>query len=213
MSLLELRTKVSNQLHALVVSTVAVPAVRERLVQLIETFTQQIAQVDAELLEVVTIEEESPQEAARQETQSQPDELTKKWKSAIALLLTIPGIGILTACWLVVTTLNFTVCETAEAAVNFVGLAPITRLSGTSVHGRAQIGRCGHGRVRSQLYLARLSAARFNPIIKAHYDRLREAGKPMKVARCTCARKLLHIAYAVVIHEQAFDPNYQSRPK
>ena len=35
----------------------------------------------------------------------------------------------------------------------------------------------------------------------------------MKVARCACARKLLHIAYAIVKHEQAFDPDYQSRQK
>jgi transposase len=59
------------------------------------------------------------------------------------------------------------------------------------------------------LYVATLAAARFNPIIKAYYERLRAAGKPMKVARCACARKLLHIAYAVVTHQQAFDPTYQ----
>jgi hypothetical protein len=89
------------------------------------------------------IEEESPQEATRQDGQPPTDELTQRWKAAIALLLTIPGIGWLTACWLVVTTLNFTMCETAEAAVHFVGLAPMVRLSGTSVHGRAQISRGG----------------------------------------------------------------------
>ena len=116
----------------------------------------------------------------------------------------------LTACWLVVTTLNFTMCETAEAAVNFVGLAPMVHLSGTSVHGRSQISRCGHGRIRSQIYLATLSTARFNPLIKAYYDRLRAAGKLMKVARCACARKLLHIAFAVATRQHAFDPDYQS---
>lgn len=44
--------------------------------------------------------------------------------------------------------------------------------------------------------------------IKAFYDRLREAGKPMKVARCAAARKLLHVAWAVVKKGQPFDPNY-----
>jgi transposase len=61
--------------------------------------------------------------------------------------------------------------------------------------------------------MATLAAARFNPAIKPYYERLRAAGKPMKVARCACARKLLHIAYAVVKHEQVFDPNYQSKQK
>jgi len=60
-------------------------------------------------------------------------------------------------------------------------------------------------------YLATLTAARFNPIIKTFYDRLREAGKPMKVARCACARKLLHIAFAVVTRQQPFGPIVSNR--
>jgi transposase len=53
-----------------------------------------------------------------------------------------------------------------------------------------------------------LTAACFNPRIKAHYDRLRAAGKPPKVARCAAARKLLHLAYAVVSNRRPFDPHY-----
>ena len=45
------------------------------------------------------------------------------------------------------------------------------------------------------------------PVIKAFYTRLREVGKPEKVARCAAARKLLHIAWAVVKKDQPFDPN------
>ena len=56
--------------------------------------------------------------------------------------------------------------------------------------------------------MATLSAAQHNPVIKAFYTRLREAGKPEKVARCAAARKLLHIAWAVVKKDQPFDPNY-----
>jgi hypothetical protein len=93
----------------------------------------------------------------------------------------------LTGGFLVATTLNFTLRETAEVAVHFKGLVPMVRLSGISVHGCTQISRGGHGRVRSRLYLATLSEARFNPIIKPYYDRLRAVGKPMKVARCACA--------------------------
>jgi transposase len=55
---LDLRTQVSNQLHALSVSSVPIPAVQKRLTQLIETITQQLAEVEAELLDLVTIQEE-----------------------------------------------------------------------------------------------------------------------------------------------------------
>ena len=46
--------------------------------------------------------------------------------------------------------------------------------------------------------MATLSAARRNPRITDLHQRLREAGKPMKVAHCTAARKVLHLAWAVV---------------
>ncbi|HEV2661892.1 MAG TPA: IS110 family transposase, partial [Ktedonobacteraceae bacterium] len=204
-SLLELRTQVSNQLHALSVIPTVVPAVSRRFKQLIETINQQIAQLDAELLELVKVEQESGEKPAEEEQRT--DRIEQKWKAAIALLVSIPGIGLLTASWLVVATLNFTLCESAEAAVHYVGLAPMIRLSGTSIRGRAQIGHSGHTRARTQLYVATRASARFHPVIKPYYERLRAAGKPMKVARCACARKLLHIAYAVVKHEQAFDPD------
>ena len=51
---------------------------------------------------------------------------------------------------------------------------------------------------------------RFNPVINAFYDRLRESGKPSNVARCAAARKLLQIAWAVVTTGVPFDPAYQS---
>jgi transposase len=59
--------------------------------------------------------------------------------------------------------------------------------------------------------MSTLAAARFNPVIKPYYDRLRAAGKPAKVARCAAARKLLHLAWAVVTKGQPFDPAYSTR--
>jgi transposase len=212
-SLLQWRTQLNNQFHALSVSPHVVPTVRERLVEFIDLLNQQIAQVDEELLELVKIEQEPPAEEETQRVISAAEEIEQHWKASIALLLTIPGIGLLTACWLVVATLNFSICESAQAATHYVGLAPIMRSSGTSVRGRAQIGHGGHARARTQLYLATLAAVRFNPVVKRYYDRLRAAGKPMKVARCACARKLLHIAFALVKSQQAFDPTYQATTK
>jgi transposase len=47
--------------------------------------------------------------------------------------------------------------------------------------------------VRSALYMAALVGARHNPVLKAFYHRLRQAGKPGKVALTACMRKLLVI--------------------
>ena len=111
------------------------------------------------------------------------------WASSAALLSTIPGIGLVTSAWLLVSTLNFSLSATPEQAAAYAGLVPLQKESGTSVRGRAQLGHGGNGRLRTALYLASLSATRYNPAIKEFYDRLRASGKPMKGARCAAARK------------------------
>jgi transposase len=66
-------------------------------------------------------------------------------------------------------------------------------------------------RLRTALYMATLSAAQHNPAIKAFYRRLRDAGKPPKVARCAAARTLLHLVWVVGTKHQPFDPEYQQQ--
>ena len=58
------------------------------------------------------------------------------------------------------------------------------------------------------MYMATLSALRYNPVIRTFYQRLVATGKPKKVALCAAARKLLRIAWAVATKEQDFDPAY-----
>jgi transposase len=72
-----------------------------------------------------------------------------------------------------------------------VGLAPLNRDSGR-FRGRRMIWG-GRAVVRSALYMSALVAKRFNPVIRAFYERLRAAGKTFKVAMTACMRKLLII--------------------
>lgn len=134
--------------------------------------------------------------------------LDATWAASVTQLQTITGIGPITAAWLVVSTLNFTICETVEELTAYTGLAPHAFQSGMSVQGRASIGHIGNAALRTAVYLASLSAAQYDPVIKQFYDRLRAAGKPMKVARCAAARKLLHLAWACMKNKEDFDPQY-----
>ena len=131
------------------------------------------------------------------------------WAASYHSLASIPGVGVVTAAWLLTATVNFTGCATAEQAVAYAGLAPHPRYSGTSQHRHTGIGNGGHVRLRTALYMATLSAAQHNPVIRTFYRRLLERGKPHKVARCAAARKLLLIAWAVVTKQQMFDPHYE----
>ena len=77
-----------------------------------------------------------------------------------------------------------------------VGVAPIARESGRWRGRRAIEG--GRGQVRAILYMATISAIRSNVQIRTFYQRLRQAGKPFKVAVVACMRKLLTILNAMV---------------
>ena len=77
-----------------------------------------------------------------------------------------------------------------------MGLAPVANDSGTTTGQRHIVG--GRKQVRNVLYMAALSAARFNPVAKALFRRLRENGKSAKVALIAVAHKLLTIINAMV---------------
>lgn len=77
-----------------------------------------------------------------------------------------------------------------------VGVAPLNCDSGKMRGKRMTWG--GRADVRSSMYMASLSAVRFDPTIKAFYERLRAAGKPAKVALVACMHKMLTIINAVL---------------
>ena len=60
--------------------------------------------------------------------------------------------------------------------------------------------------MRSALYMATLSAVRYNPVMRAFYRRLRAAGKATKVAQVAAMRKLLVILNAMVRDNRPWDP-------
>lgn len=83
---------------------------------------------------------------------------------------------------------------TRQQIAKLVGIAPMNRDSG-QMHGKRRI-RGGRAPVRVALYMATLSAVRWDPIMRAHYQQLRARGKLGKVALVACMRKLLTIVNA-----------------
>lgn len=188
-ALLEARKQLRNQQHALAQWPVQITSVHTHLDKAIADLEAQVGEIEGKIEQLAS---------------------SGAWAASIALLESVPGIGLLTAAWLVVLTLNFSGWASVATLVAYAGLAPFQRDSGTSVHGRASIGG-GNARLRTALYMATLSAAQHNPHLRTFYKRLREKGKPMKVARCATARKLLELAFAVVSKRQAYDPAYGMR--
>lgn len=128
---------------------------------------------------------------------------TPEWAAKDALLQSVPGIGPLTARTLLADVPELGTIDRKQVAA-LVGVAPFCHDSGYRrgqrfIHG-------GRRNVRNVLYMATLSATRYNPTIRTFYQRLRQAGKQKKVALVACMRKLLTILNAMLRDNQPWCP-------
>lgn len=118
-----------------------------------------------------------------------------RWQAKAAILKSTPGIGPVISSALLAELPELGTLNRQQIS-KLVGVAPLNRDSGQQRGSRHIFG--GRARVRKLLYLAALTAARCNPLIKAFYQRLRANHKPFKVAMTACMRKLLAIINVMV---------------
>ncbi len=98
--------------------------------------------------------------------------------------------------------------KTAEQLAAYLGLVPVERQSGSSVFGRSRLSKAGSPEIRAKLYMAAVSAIRYNPHVKALYERLRARGKVAMSALGACMRKLVHLCFGVLKTRRPYDENY-----
>ena len=116
-------------------------------------------------------------------------------KALYACLTAFKGVGPVLAYTLIANLRELGALKRHQVAA-LIGVAPINHDSGKWRGHRAIAG--GRVGVRNVLYVATLSAVRYNPAIKAFYERLRAKGKPGKVALVACMRKIATILNARV---------------
>jgi len=117
------------------------------------------------------------------------------WRADDDLLTSVPGVGGVTSRTLIADLPELGHIDRRRIAA-LVGIAPINRDSG-QMRGRRTIAG-GRADVRNALYMATLSATRWNPVISQHYKSLVERGLPKKVAIVACMRRLLGILNAIL---------------
>jgi transposase len=122
------------------------------------------------------------------------------WRAQDELLQSIKGIGPATASALIAALPELGRVNRREIA-SLVGVAPFNVDSGKK-RGKRMV-RGGRPDVRKSLYMAALVACRWNPVIKAFYERLLADGKQKKVAITACMRKMLIILNAMMKQEYA----------
>jgi transposase len=126
------------------------------------------------------------------------------WRAKSDLLRDVPGVGPNLARTLIAELPELGRLSNKEIAA-LVGVAPLARDSGV-MRGKRMIWG-GRAPVRSALYMSIWSASKHNPVIRVFYNRLRDRGKPPKVAQVACMRKLLTILNAMVRDDRKWDPN------
>ena len=112
------------------------------------------------------------------------------WREQRDRLLSVPGVGTGVVTQLIADLPELGSLNRKQIAA-LAGVAPFNRDSG-KLRGKRRI-KGGRSSVRTMLYMASLSAVRWNPVLKTFYERLVAAGKHKKVALVACVRKLLTI--------------------
>jgi transposase len=122
---------------------------------------------------------------------------------------TIPGIGPVLAAAIIGEVGDITRFKNAKALVAFAGIDATIRASGQFEGTRNRMSKRGSPVLRHSLWLAAVSARRFNPEFKEYYDTKRAQGKHPNVVTGAIARKLAHLIFALWTDNRPFDPNYK----
>jgi transposase len=127
-----------------------------------------------------------------------------------ALLNTIPSLGKRAVSYLISYTDGFTKIMNHRQLIALAGLAPREYSSGTSVSGKKWICRMGNRNLRKTLFMCSLTAMRYNKGCKELYNRLKQKGKPSKVALIAVCNKLLKQAFAIATKGIPYDEGHKS---
>ena len=125
------------------------------------------------------------------------------WSNNTKLMKSMPGIGDATSALLIAEMPELGKVTDKQIAA-LLGVAPYTKESGT-MRGKAYIGG-GRIIVRNILYMASLSAVRYNPALKKFYTRLKEAGKCSKIALVAVMRKMIIILNIMIKRQIGWSP-------
>lgn len=130
-------------------------------------------------------------------------------------LQTIPGVGPATAATLIAEVGDISRFETFDQLLAYAGIHPAERSSGrkgANPETTWRMSKAGNVYLRTAVYRMAVVGITHNPVITAHYQRKRAAGKSKMNAVGHCMRKALGIVWGVWRNGQDFDPAWSTRP-
>jgi len=126
-------------------------------------------------------------------------------KNQYDLLISIPGIGEITAFGLIANLPDLSRFKCAKQLAAFAGLNPGVRESGSSVKGRGSISKTGSKNLRNVLFMPALVSKKCCKPMFKFAERIIEKGKKPKVAVVAVMHKMIRIVFAVLTKGQVFN--------
>lgn len=127
---------------------------------------------------------------------------------AVALLVSIPGVGHLLAAHVVVATGGFSVPLVAKRFAAYVGICPLDYESGTSVRGRPSSRGYGPSAIRKLLYLASMRLVSIEgSAYQAYFRRKKAEGKSGRLVLNNVGNKLVRVMAAVLRDGVPYTPD------
>lgn len=160
--------------------------VREQLDMLIAVVKHAIENVEAKMAEI--------------------EATTTELGEAVQILRSIKGVELTSARQIVSEMGPISSYPTPEKLALSAGLVPLVRKSGTSL-GKTELFPYGNQKLRSAAYRVALVAKRHDPAFKAFAERIKSHGhKSKKTIITACARKLMHVVWALLTYKTSYDP-------
>jgi len=124
------------------------------------------------------------------------------------LLLSVPGIGNITAIYLIVCTNNFTGNISGKQLASYAGVAPFGNSSGTSIKKPEKVHKMANKELKKILHMGAMSVIHCNPEMKQYYDRKTAEGKHALSVINAVKNKLVLRAVAVIKSQTSYVDNF-----
>ena len=134
-----------------------------------------------------------------------------KLNAKIRKVLTIKGVGLITAATIIAETLGFEHFKSIRQVVSYAGYDVVERQSGSSVKGKARISKKGNRYIRNALYFPAMVSCRFNPSLKAAYLRIIEKKPSKMIGQVAIQRKLLALIYTLWKNDAQYMEGYKKQ--
>lgn len=184
-ALIDERTTVKNQLHAMQYTEKAPKVVLKRYEQRVAYLTRQIVKVEADIEKLI----------------KEDVEISRKVKKT----LTAPGIGLITLAVLLAETNGFAAIENCKQISSYAGYDIRIRESG-KWKGHSKISKKGNSHIRAAMFFPACVSVKYNKEHANFYNRLKDKKEKAMIANTAVQRKLLGLVYTIWKNDTVFDP-------